>query len=244
MASKSVRAKVLSNQGSRWGVEAEVDELLAARNTSLEGRTAIVSGSGNLAIYAVEKLQQLGATVVACSDSSGIVHDVDGLNVELLKQVKEVERGRLDSYADRRPSARFVSKGNIWQVPCEVAIPSATQNELSSKDALALLGNGCIAVAEGANMPCTADAVDVFTEAKIAFGPGKAANADGVATSALEMQQNASRDSWSFEHAEGDWPRSCTTSTRSVTRLPRSTGARRTSSRVPTSSASTELLDR
>jgi glutamate dehydrogenase (NADP+) len=193
---------LVRTEATGYGAAMFVQEMLAVRNMSLEGRTAIVSGSGNVAIYVVEKLQQLGATVVACSDSSGIVHDADGLDVELLKQVKEVERGRLDAYADRRRSARYVAKGNIWQVPCDVAVPSATQNELSGKDAAVLLNNGCIAVAEGANMPCTAEAVQLFTDATIAFGPGKAANAGGVATSALEMQQNASRDSWSFEHTE------------------------------------------
>ena len=193
---------LVRTEATGYGVAMFVQEMLTARDMSLDGRTAIVSGSGNVAIYAVEKLRQLGATVVACSDSSGIVHDPDGLDLDLLKQVKEVERARLDAYADRRPSARYVPKGNIWQVSCDVAVPSATQNELSGKDAVALLENGCIAVAEGANMPCTADAVRVFTDAKIAFGPAKAANAGGVATSALEMQQNASRDSWSFEHTE------------------------------------------
>jgi glutamate dehydrogenase (NADP+) len=193
---------LVRTEATGYGAAIFVQEMLAVRGTSLEGRTAIVSGSGNVAIYAVEKLQQLGAKVVACSDSSGFVHDADGLDVELLKQVKEVERGRLDAYADRRTSARFALKGNVWQVPCEVAVPSATQNELSGKDAVTLLNNGCIAVAEGANMPCTPDAIRAFTDAKIAFGPGKAANAGGVATSALEMQQNASRDSWSFEHTE------------------------------------------
>ena len=205
---------VITGKGTDWGgalVRTEatgygaaffVREMLATRNTSLDGRTAVVSGAGNVAIYAVEKLQQLGATVVACSDSSGYVHDPDGLDLELLKQVKEVERGRIETYATRRPSARFVPVGSVWEVPCHVAVPSATQNELSGKDAATLLDNGCIAVAEGANMPCTPDAVRAFMDAKIAFGPGKAANAGGVATSALEMQQNASRDSWSFEHTE------------------------------------------
>jgi glutamate dehydrogenase (NADP+) len=176
--------------------------MLAARGTALDGRTAVVSGSGNVAIYAVQKLQQLGATVVACSDSSGFVHDPHGLDLDLLRTIKEVERGRISVYAERRAGAHFVPKGNIWEVPCEVALPCATQNELSGKDAVRLLRNGCVAVAEGANMPCTPDAVRAFTEAKIAFGPGKAANAGGVATSALEMQQNASRDSWTFEHTE------------------------------------------
>jgi glutamate dehydrogenase (NADP+) len=205
---------VITGKGVNWGgalVRTEATgygaafflrEMLSARGTSLDGRTAVVSGSGNVAIYAVEKLQQLGATVVACSDSSGFVHDPAGLDLALLKQIKEVERARLHVYAERRPSARFVPKGVVWEVPCHVAVPSATQNELSGRDAVTLVRNGYIAVVEGANMPCTPDAVAAFTEARIAFGPGKAANAGGVATSALEMQQNASRDSWSFERSE------------------------------------------
>jgi glutamate dehydrogenase (NADP+) len=193
---------LVRTEATGYGATFFLREMLAARETSLEGRTAIVSGSGNVAIYAVEKLQQLGAVVVACSDSGGVVHDPAGLDLALLQQVKEVERARISVYADRRPSARYVPKGNVWDIPCEVAVPSATQNELSGKDAITLLRNGCIAVAEGANMPCTPDAVRAFVDAGIAFGPGKAANAGGVATSALEMQQNASRDSWSFEHTE------------------------------------------
>jgi glutamate dehydrogenase (NADP+) len=193
---------LVRTEATGYGAAFFLREMLAARGTSLDGRTAIVSGSGNVAIYAVEKLQQLGATVVACSDSSGFVHDPAGLDLDLLRQIKEVERARIGVYAERRHTARFVSKGNIWEVPCHVAVPSATQNELSGRDAITLLGGGCIAVAEGANMPCTPDAVRTFTEAGVAFGPGKAANAGGVATSALEMQQNASRDSWSFEHTE------------------------------------------
>jgi glutamate dehydrogenase (NADP+) len=193
---------LVRTEATGYGAAFFLREMLAARGTSLDGRTAVVSGSGNVAIYAVEKLQQLGATVVACSDSSGFVHDPAGLDLEVLREVKEVERARIREYAERRRTARFVPKGNVWEVPCEVAVPSATQNELSGRDALTLLSNGCIAVAEGANMPCTPDAVRTFTEARVAFGPGKAANAGGVATSALEMQQNASRDSWSFEHTE------------------------------------------
>jgi glutamate dehydrogenase (NADP+) len=205
---------VITGKGVEWGgalVRTEATgygatfflrEMLAVRGTSLEGRTAVVSGSGNVALHGVEKLQQLGATVVACSDSSGYVHDPAGLDLELLEQVKVIERGRVSDYADRRRSARFVARGNVWDVPCHVAVPSATQNELSGHDAARLVRNGCIAVVEGANMPCTPDAVRLFGEAGIAFGPGKAANAGGVATSALEMQQNASRDSWTFEHSE------------------------------------------
>jgi glutamate dehydrogenase (NADP+) len=176
--------------------------MLRARETDLDGRRCVVSGSGNVAIYAVEKLQQLGAVVVACSDSDTTVHDPAGIDLALLKQVKEVERARLSRYAERRAGVTVGARGAIWSVPCDVAIPAATQNELSGRDAATLVANGCLAVAEGANMPCTGEAVRVLQEARVAFGPGKAANAGGVATSALEMQQNASRDSWSFEHTE------------------------------------------
>jgi glutamate dehydrogenase (NADP+) len=205
---------VLTGKGLGWGgarVRREatgygcvffVQEMLARRGTTLDGRDVVVSGSGNVAIYAIEKAQQLGARVVACSDSSGYIHDPAGVDLELLKEIKEVDRGRIADYAKRRSSARFVGGGSVWDVPCHVALPSATQNELSAKDARALVEHGAIAVAEGANMPCTPDAVRVFREAGVTFAPGKAANAGGVATSALEMQQNASRDSWTFEHTE------------------------------------------
>jgi len=205
---------VLTGKGLEWGgalVRTEATgygtalfarEMLAARGEELEGRTAVVSGSGNVAIYAIEKLQQFGVKVVACSDSDGVVVDEDGIDLDLLKQVKEVERGRLTAYADRRASATHRASGSIWDVPCEIALPCATQNELNGHDAKELVANGCTVVAEGANMPCTPDAVRVFQDARIAFGPGKAANAGGVATSALEMQQNASRDRWSFAYTE------------------------------------------
>ncbi len=177
-------------------------EMLAARGTSIEGRTVVVSGSGNVAIYAIEKAHEMGARVVACSDSNGYVVDEQGINVELLRQVKEVERTRLTSYAERVPHARHVAGGSIWDIPCDVALPSATENELDASDAASLVGHGCILVAEGANMPTTPEGVKVLRDAGVAFGPGKAANAGGVAASALEMQQNASRDSWTFEHSE------------------------------------------
>ena len=207
-------SSVLTGKGLEWGgalVRTEATgygtalfarEMLAARGEELEGRTAVVSGSGNVAIYAIEKLQQFGVKVVACSDSGGVVLDEDGIDLDLLKQIKEVERGRLTAYAERRASASHRSKGSIWDIPCEIALPCATQNELNGNDAKELVAGGCRAVAEGANMPSTPDAVRVFQEAGIAFGPGKAANAGGVATSALEMQQNASRDRWSFEYTE------------------------------------------
>ena len=162
-------------------------------------RTAVGKFGGSLAkVPAAE----LGATVIACSDSNGVIHDPAGIDLELLKQVKEVERARLTTYAERRAGAKHIPNGNIWSIPCDLAFPCATQNELLANDATTLVSNGCIAVAEGANMPCAAEAVRVFLDAGVSFGPGKAANAGGVATSALEMQQNASRDSWSFDYAE------------------------------------------
>ena len=205
---------VLTGKGLDWGgsqVRTEatgygavffLQAMLEAKGEGLEGRRAVVSGSGNVAIYSVEKLEELGAKVVACSDSSGYVVDEAGLDLELLKQIKEVERGRISEYADRRPGSHYVDGGRVWEVPCELAIPGATQNELDEDGARRLVANGCIAVAEGANMPTTPAALRVFADAKVAFGPGKAANAGGVATSALEMQQNASRDFWSFEYTE------------------------------------------
>ena len=204
---------VITGKGVAWGgslVRTEATgygavffarQMLQARGESLEEKRCVVSGSGNVAIYAIEKLQQLGAVVVACSDSGGYVHEPDGIDLELLKEVKLVERGRLTDYAARRGAAFSID--SIWSVPCDLALPCATQNELGERGARALISNGCIAVVEGANMPCTADAVDAFNDAGVAFGPGKAANAGGVATSALEMQQNASRDAWSFEYTEG-----------------------------------------
>jgi glutamate dehydrogenase (NADP+) len=176
--------------------------MLKALGEALDGKTCVVSGAGNVAIYAIEKLQQLGANVVACSDSTGYVYDQQGIDLDLLKEVKEVERGRIESYAARRGHVRFIPGGNIWEVPCQIALPCATQNELTGKDAVMLVNNGCIAVGEGANMPTTPEGVRTFLGASVAFGPGKAANAGGVATSALEMQQNASRDTWSFEYTE------------------------------------------
>lgn len=201
--------KHLSFGGARVRTEATgygcaffVQEMLTARGQSFDGKQVVVSGSGNVAIYTMAKVHQLGGTVVACSDSSGYVVDEKGIDVELIKQIKEVERGRIATYAERRPGAKFVAQRSVWEVPCDVAMPSATQNELTGADAATLIANGCIAVGEGANMPTTPEAVRSFQEAGIAFGPGKAANAGGVATSALEMQQNASRDSWSFEFTE------------------------------------------
>ncbi|MFD1860523.1 NADP-specific glutamate dehydrogenase [Aeromicrobium camelliae] len=205
---------VLTGKGLTWGgsqVRTEatgygtvffVDEILRSRGDSFDGKKVVVSGSGNVAIYAMEKVAQLGGTVIACSDSSGYVVDENGIDLELVKELKEVKRARISEYADTRPEARFIANGSVWDVPCEIALPCATQNELDGSSAKVLVQNGCRIVAEGANMPCTPDAVRAFTEAGVTFAPGKAANAGGVATSALEMQQNASRDSWSFEHTE------------------------------------------
>ena len=205
---------VLTGKGLLWGgaqVRKEatgyglvffVQEMLAARGGSMDGQTVVVSGSGNVAIYAIEKAQQLGANVIACSDSNGYIVDEAGINLDVVKQIKEVDRLRLTAYVEHVPTARYVSDGSVWDVPCAMALPCATQNELDRSHAEALVRNGCKLVAEGANMPTTPDAIAFLQNAKVAFGPGKAANAGGVATSALEMQQNASRDSWTFEHSE------------------------------------------
>jgi glutamate dehydrogenase (NADP+) len=194
---------LVRTEATGYGATFFVQEMLKARGGgTFEGKTCVVSGSGNVAIYTIEKIHQLGGKVVACSDSNGYVHDEKGLDLELLKQLKERERRRIRDYCEHRKHARYVAGGNIWEIPCQVAMPSATQNELNGRDAATLVKNGCLAVGEGANMPTTPEGIKVFLDAKIAYGPGKAANAGGVATSALEMQQNASRDSWTFEYTE------------------------------------------
>jgi glutamate dehydrogenase (NADP+) len=189
-------------EATGYGTVFFADHMLETIGSSLSGHRVVVSGSGNVALYAARKAQQLGAVVVACSDSNGYVVQDGGLDIDELIAVKEVERLRVSDYARRRPNAKYVDGGNVWEVPCEVALPCATQNELDAESARSLIGSGVRVVAEGANMPCTPDAVRLFQEADVLFGPGKAANAGGVATSALEMQQNASRDSWSFEYTE------------------------------------------
>jgi glutamate dehydrogenase (NADP+) len=189
-------------EATGYGVVYFLDEMLRARGNAAADRTCVVSGSGNVAIHAIEKAQALGARVIACSDSDGFVHQPNGLDLDALKQLKLVERGRVAEYAEGRPDTRFVPAGNIWDVPCDIALPCATQNELTARDARRLVSNGCIAVAEGANMPTTPNAVRLLLQAGVAFAPGNAANCGGVATSALEMQQNASRDSWSFGYTE------------------------------------------
>ena len=189
-------------EATGYGTVFFVQEMLGVRGESIEGRRVLVSGSGNVAIYAIEKALQLGALPLTASDSSGYVIDSDGIDVELLKQVKEIERLRISAYADRRPNATFVPGRRVWEVPGEIALPCATQNELDADDAATLVKNGAIVVAEGANMPSLPEAVDIFHEAGVLFAPGKAANAGGVATSALEMSQNAARQRWSFEDSE------------------------------------------
>ncbi|MFE7515969.1 NADP-specific glutamate dehydrogenase [Streptomyces sp. NPDC057540] len=189
-------------EATGYGAVFFAQEMLATRGEDFDGRRVVVSGSGNVAVYAVEKVHALGGRVVACSDSTGYLVDEDGIDLELLKDIKEVRRDRISAYAEAKPSATFSDRGTIYDLRCDIALPCATQNELRREDAVALVKNGVRAVAEGANMPCTPEAVEVFREAGVLFGPGKAANAGGVATSALEMQQNAARDTWTFEQTE------------------------------------------
>jgi glutamate dehydrogenase (NADP+) len=193
---------LVRREATGYGLAYFVQEMLAAKGEGLAGRTCVVSGSGNVAIYAIEKATQLGAKVVACSDSGGVIFDPRGIDLDTVKRLKEVERRRIADYTEAHPHAHYRPAGNIWDIPCDVALPCATQNELTGKDAATLVANGCKAVGEGANMPTTPEGVHTFLDAGIAYGPGKAANAGGVATSALEMQQNASRDAWSFEFTE------------------------------------------
>jgi len=190
-------------EATGYGAVYFVERMLATKGTDFAGKRVVVSGSGNVAIYTMEKILSFGGIVVACSDSSGYVVDESGIDLDLVKEIKEVRRERISEYARLKGTgAHYIEGGSIWDVACDVAMPSATQNELTGKDARTLVKNGVIAVGEGANMPSTPDAVHIFQEAGVLFAPGKAANAGGVATSALEMQQNASRDSWTFEQTE------------------------------------------
>ncbi|QHT56926.1 NADP-specific glutamate dehydrogenase [Cellulomonas sp. H30R-01] len=206
-------AGVLTGKGLSWGgslVRTEAtgygtvlfaERMLGTRGQSFDGRRVVVSGAGNVAQYAIQKAQQLGGHVVGCSDSTGYVLDERGIDLPLLQQVREAERLPVSVYAERR-GATFVPGRRVWEVGAEVALPCATQNELDEDDAAALVRSGVLAVSEGANMPTTPAAVALLTEAGVLFAPGKAANAGGVATSALEMQQNASRDAWTFDYTE------------------------------------------
>lgn len=200
--SLNIGGSMVRKESTGYGVVYFLKEMLNVLKEHIEGKICTVSGSGNVAIYAMEKLEQLGARVVACSDSDGYIYDENGVDLNLIKEIKEIERGRLSEYKRYHRESKYIEKGNIWEIPCKIALPCATENELNGKDATMLVKNGCIAVVEGANMPTTPEGIKVFLEAGIAYGPGKAVNAGGVATSALEMQQNASRDSWSFKFTE------------------------------------------
>ena len=189
-------------QATGYGLLYLTNEMLKSNGNGLEGKTVVVSGAGNVAIYAIEKAQQLGAKPVTCSDSTGWIYDPEGIDVELLKEVKEVKRARLTEYAAQRPSAEYHEGKGVFSVKCDVALPCATQNELGLEDAKALVSNGVIAVCEGANMPTTYEATKYLQENKVLFVGGKAANAGGVATSALEMSQNSERLSWSFDEVD------------------------------------------
>ena len=201
--------KGLSYGGSKARTEATgygllylTAEMLKCNGSDIAGKTVVVSGAGNVATYAIEKAWQLGAKPVTCSDSTGWIYDPDGIDVELLKQVKQVKRARLTEYAAARPNAVYHEGKGVWSTKCDIALPCATQNELHLEDAKMLVANGCFAVAEGANMPTTLEATKYLQEQGILFCPGKAANAGGVATSALEMSQNSERLSWSFEEVD------------------------------------------
>ena len=189
-------------EATGYGLLYLTEEMLRCNGHTLSGKTIAVSGAGNVATYAIEKAEQLGAKVVTCSDSTGWIYDPEGIDVALLKDVKEVRRARLTEYAKARPSAVYHEGRGVWTVKCDIALPCATQNELHLEDAQALVANGVIAVAEGANMPTTLDATKYFQDNNVLFCPGKASNAGGVATSALEMSQNSERLSWTFEEVD------------------------------------------
>ena len=191
-------------QATGYGLLYLTEEMLKCNGKDIAGKTIAVSGAGNVAIYAIEKAQQLGGKPVTCSDSTGWIYDAEGIDVALLKEIKEVKRARLTEYAAARPSAEYheVGSSKVWSVKCDIALPCATQNELDLEDAKALVANGCFAVAEGANMPTTLEATEYLQKNGVLFCPGKASNAGGVATSALEMSQNSERLSWTFEEVD------------------------------------------
>lgn len=206
---------VLTGKGLEWGgslarTEATgyglcyfMDEALKAKGKSFKDATVVVSGSGNVAIYATEKVHQLGGKVVALSDSNGYIYDAEGIKLDTVKKIKEVERKRISEYVKYHPNAKYTEGcSGIWSIKCDIALPSATQNEIDEESAKKLVANGCYAVGEGANMPSTPEAVEVYLKNKVIYGPAKAANAGGVATSALEMCQNSMRYSWTFEEVD------------------------------------------
>ena len=177
-------------------------EMLAEKGMGFEGKKVVISGSGNVAIYAAEKAMQLGAKVISMSDSNGSVYDPEGIDLALMKEIKEVKRGRVKDYCAQKAGAKYMENQRVWSIPCDIALPCATQNELDGNDAKMLVANGCNAVAEGANMPSTPEAIEVFQGSGILYAPGKASNAGGVATSALEMSQNSQRLSWTFDEVD------------------------------------------
>ena len=190
-------------EATGYGLCYFTEEMLAAAGKSFSGATVVISGSGNVAIYACEKATQLGAKVVALSDSNGYIHDPNGIDLDCVKQIKEVHRGRIREYAESHPAATYTEGcAGIWTIPCDIALPCATQNEISLESARTLIQNGCYCVSEGANMPTVMDGIQAFLDAGVLFGPAKAANAGGVATSALEMTQNSQRLSWTFEEVD------------------------------------------
>ncbi len=190
-------------EATGYGAVYFVQEMLKDKGLSFDGQTVVVSGSGNVSIYAIEKATQLGAKVVACSDSNGYIYDKNGIDLALVKQLKEVERKRIKEYVNVHPEAEYYEGcTGIWSIPCDIALPSATQNEIDEEAAKLLVKNGVKAIGEGANMPSTLEAIDVFLNNDVLFGPAKAANAGGVAVSALEMAQNSARLSWSFEEVD------------------------------------------
>jgi len=194
---------LVRTQATGYGLVYFADEMLKAKNIQLKGKTVIVSGSGNVAIYAIEKATELGAKVIACSDSNGYIIDENGIDLDIIKDLKEVKRARISEYIKSVPTATFTEgTSGIWRIKCDIALPCATQGEIDVEAANALIRNGVILVAEGANMPCTLAATTVFLNNKILFGPGKAANAGGVACSAIEMTQNSMRYSWTFEEVD------------------------------------------
>ena len=193
---------LVRTQATGYGLVYILDAMLKDHNMELAGKTVVVSGSGNVAIYATEKAQQLGAKVVAMSDSNGYIYDPEGIKLDIVKDIKEVRRGRIKEYVQEVPSAVYTEGKGIWTIKCDIALPCATQNELNLDDAKALKANGCFAVAEGANMPSTREATDYILEQGMLFLPGKASNAGGVGTSALEMCQNSMRLSWTFEEVD------------------------------------------
>jgi len=194
---------LVRTEATGYGMCYFVDEMLKDKGKSFLGKTVVISGSGNVAIYGAEKATQLGGKVVAMSDSSGYIYDPNGINLDSVKRIKEVNRGRISEYVDSHPTAIYKDGcSGIWTVQCDIALPSATQNEIDKESAEILVKNGCIAVGEGANMPSTPEAVDIFLKNGVLFGPAKATNAGGVATSALEMSQNSMRYPWSFEEVD------------------------------------------